>query len=345
MQFTTLAALSSRVSGVVRLPVAILAISAALTSGTIAGPMPREAGVWIDDSGDGAVNIAPCGAALCGRIVWLKDLMNDQGEPKHDRFNPDASKHARPICGLQVIGQLKPVEAGGFDEGWVYDPKEGKSYSVAIALAGADRLQVTGYLGVKLLGKTMQWTRAKTQLPSCEPAAAAPPVDKTEVKPTAKPASVAAPAAAAVVKAAVPVKDTVQPPVAKPSAVKSDANEIRNAASPKAKPVAAAVDDGSGPPTTVATKKMSVPKAKPPVDASTNKAATASAKTGKTAEKAGKAEVLPWSEKTPAQPAATKKAPDGAANLGASNVRPSVKQEAKSAAKPWPQLDVYSAAP
>ena len=146
--------------------VTAMTMAVASASAGYAERVPEEAGVWIDDSGDGAVKIEQCGNSLCGKIVWLKELINDEGKPLHDRHNPDASKQSRPICGLQIIGQLKQVPEGGFDQGWVYDPKEGKSYSVAIALKGPDALQVTGYLGVKFLGRTMIWTRAKTALPS-----------------------------------------------------------------------------------------------------------------------------------------------------------------------------------
>ena len=76
------------------------------TTASLAGPMPKEAGVWFDDTGKGAVKIEPCGGKLCGRIVWLKDSVNDKGEPLIDRHNPDAKHEARPICGLQILGQL-----------------------------------------------------------------------------------------------------------------------------------------------------------------------------------------------------------------------------------------------
>ncbi len=134
---------------------------------TLAGPMPKEAGVWFDDTGKGAVKIEPCGSKLCGRIVWLKNLVNDKGEPLIDRHNPDASMKTRPICGLQILGQLDAMPEGGFDNGWIYDPKEGKSYSLALTLSSPDELSVTGYKGVKFLSKTFKWTRAKTDLPSC----------------------------------------------------------------------------------------------------------------------------------------------------------------------------------
>ncbi len=137
---------------------------------------PKEVGVWIDNSGDGAVKIEPCGDKLCGRIVWLKDPLNNKGQPKRDRYNPDESRRNRTICGLSILGELAQMPEGGFDNGWVYDPKEGKSYSVAIVANGANQLSVTGYKGVKFLGKTFTWTRATTTLPSCEvqPASAKP---------------------------------------------------------------------------------------------------------------------------------------------------------------------------
>lgn len=163
-----------------RTPAAIMSVLAAipvLTALPVAAGPSAETGLWYDDTGDGAVRIEPCGQSLCGKIVWLKSPLNDQGQPRIDRHNPEAAKQKRPICGLQILGELKPLPEGGFDSGWVYDPKEGKSYSLAIKLSGKDELTITGYLGVKLLGKSFTWTRAKTELPSCTASSAAAPVD------------------------------------------------------------------------------------------------------------------------------------------------------------------------
>lgn len=150
---------------------------------------PAETGLWIDDTGKGAVRIEACGAKLCGRIVWLKEPVNAQGLPLTDKNNPDPGKQTRPICGLPILGQLEPLPEGGYDNGWVYDPKVGKSYDVAITLAGPNQLQVTGYKGVRFLGKSFYWTRAKSELPPCsaQPAAAA------TAPPTAKPSKKAVP--------------------------------------------------------------------------------------------------------------------------------------------------------
>jgi len=142
---------------------------------------PKEVGVWYDDTGKGAVKIEICTpTTLCGKIYWLEEPMAGDGQPKVDRYNPDASQRGRPICGLPVLGDLEQLSSGGFDNGWVYDPKEGKSYDVALDLVGPDKLKVTGYKGMRFLGKSFIWTRAPADLPSCAPDAAAAP---TEAKP------------------------------------------------------------------------------------------------------------------------------------------------------------------
>jgi len=128
---------------------------------------PTPVGIWFDDTGQGAIEIAPCGQSLCGRIIWLKEMTDEKGQPLTDGFNPDPRNRERPICGLQIIGDLKLQPNGAWDEGWIYDPKEGKSYDVEISLRAPDRLQVKGYLGVKFLSESFVWQRAPAELPRC----------------------------------------------------------------------------------------------------------------------------------------------------------------------------------
>ncbi len=125
-------------------------------------------GVWFDDTGKGAVEILPCGRSLCGRIAWLRSPNDRYGRPLRDGYNPEPRRRTRPICGLPVIGNLRPQQSGSWDNGWIYDPKVGKRYDVELRLRSADVLQVTGYLGVKFLSKTLYWRRAPENLPRCQ---------------------------------------------------------------------------------------------------------------------------------------------------------------------------------
>ena len=162
------------------LPVLLLAGLALLALPRLAGAqgpkVPPKAdpaagglgGVWYDDTGDGAVEIGPCGNRLCGRIVWLKAPVAADGAPLTDGRNPDPNRRARPICGLDVIGDLRRQRNGSWDEGWIYDPKDGKSYDLELKLRGPDRLVVTGYMGVKFLSETFVWTRAPATIERCK---------------------------------------------------------------------------------------------------------------------------------------------------------------------------------
>lgn len=150
-------------------PVFLIGLAALSSESRAARP---EIGVWYDDSGKGAVEIYICADnanRLCGRIVWLREPLNAEGAPKRDRYNPKPELQQRSICGLPVLGNLGLMSDGTFDGGWIYDPKVGKSYSVALQFAQPDKLVVTGYLGVKLLGKSFTWTKAPDDLERCEP--------------------------------------------------------------------------------------------------------------------------------------------------------------------------------
>jgi uncharacterized protein (DUF2147 family) len=110
---------------------------------------PAPTGIWLDHTGRGAVEIVNCGANLCGKVVWLKDKNDAKG------------------CGLQIIGDAKPVAASKWDNGWIYDPDDDRRYSVELTLLGTDKLKVLGYMGTKLFSETMIWTRAPADLQQC----------------------------------------------------------------------------------------------------------------------------------------------------------------------------------
>lgn len=165
---------NSSISSIAALCTAVTAMllavpgASAQTAPPPAAPANGFVGVWLDDTGEGAIEIAPCGSQrLCGRIVWLKKPNDETGKPLTDGYNPEATKRRRPICGLPVIGDLKQQTNGAWDDGWIYDPKVGKSYDVELKLRAADRLQVTGYLGTKFLSESFIWSRAPASLARC----------------------------------------------------------------------------------------------------------------------------------------------------------------------------------
>ena len=134
------------------------ALAVALAMGAApASAAPAATGVWIDHTGRGAVEITDCGGKLCGRIVWLKDTGH------------------KSACGLQVIGDVKPMSGGRWDGGWILDPEKDTKYDVELTPIDDKRLKVLGYTGIKFLSETMIWTRAPASLARCGEATAAAP--------------------------------------------------------------------------------------------------------------------------------------------------------------------------
>ncbi len=95
-----------------------------------------------------------------GKIVWLKEPNNEEGKPKVDKKNPDKAKRNTPVMGLQLLAGFKKDDDTHYEDGTIYDPKNGKTYSCKIHRKG-DVLEVRGYVGISLIGRTTTWTKAE----------------------------------------------------------------------------------------------------------------------------------------------------------------------------------------
>jgi uncharacterized protein (DUF2147 family) len=111
-------------------------------------------GQWWNEEKEGKIQFYEQGGKLYGKIVWLKD-----GDLK-DKNNPDPKLRDKPLVGLTF---LKGFTADGKDwkGGQIYDPKSGKTYSATIKWAGKNTLNVRGYIGVSLVGRTTRFTRVQ----------------------------------------------------------------------------------------------------------------------------------------------------------------------------------------
>jgi uncharacterized protein (DUF2147 family) len=128
------------------------------------GAVDDVTGIWLGHEGDCHIEIKPCGRALCGYIISILDPAVPPDSS--DILNEAVELRSRPICGLQVLGNLKNQGAawGGC---WVYDPRAGKTYDAEVKLKDANTLAVHGYLGMKLLGETKLWMRAGKGIRRC----------------------------------------------------------------------------------------------------------------------------------------------------------------------------------
>ena len=139
-----------------------LALAAAAASAQATSPV----GVWktIDDTTKkekSLVRIVESGGVYSGRVEKIVD--------------PDAPKDAvckdctddrkdKPIVGMTIIKNMKQStdDKAVYEGGEILDPKDGKVYKSKMKLVeGGSKLDVRGYVGVSLFGKTQTWIRAE----------------------------------------------------------------------------------------------------------------------------------------------------------------------------------------
>ena len=144
-----------------KLVVLLLALPlAALSSAAFAQNSP--VGKWrtIDDKTGKVKSVVESTEAgngtLQGKVLQVLD--SEKGP------NPlcDACKganHNKPIEGMVIAWGLRH-EGNTWDDGKIMDPKNGKVYSAKMTpIDGGRKLEVRGYMGFSLLGRTQTWVR------------------------------------------------------------------------------------------------------------------------------------------------------------------------------------------
>lgn len=125
-------------------------------------------GIWMDDEGRAGIEITRCERALCGRIVWLKEPNDSAGQPLKDIMNPDTAKREAPVCGLQIIGDLKRKADDEWVEGWIYDPEQGKRFSLEIHVKDKSGFTIVAWDGERVKSETHDWKRLPDTQPRCK---------------------------------------------------------------------------------------------------------------------------------------------------------------------------------
>jgi uncharacterized protein (DUF2147 family) len=119
-------------------------------------PEKRKVAVWIED----------CDGMLCGQIYWLKKPLSS-GRPKRDQHNPDARLRDRPLCGLRILSGFKRTGDNTWSAGQIYNPNDGRSFSSTMTLESDGGLRISGYIGLSLFGKSVEWVRPQDKPGRC----------------------------------------------------------------------------------------------------------------------------------------------------------------------------------
>jgi uncharacterized protein (DUF2147 family) len=134
-----------------------LAAGSALAQGT-------PAGLWktIDDETKvekSLVRITDSGGVLSGKV---EKILSDQADAKCTECSDE--RKDKPVMGMTILRGIKPDanEKGSWVGGDILDPNNGKIYKVLLKLVeGGKKLDVRGYIGMPMLGRTQTWHRVE----------------------------------------------------------------------------------------------------------------------------------------------------------------------------------------
>ena len=128
---------------------------------TLSAQMESEAmlGVWETGNGKARIKVDKTQDKYNGRIVWLREPNNEEGKPKVDKNNPDEKLRTKPLLGYSLLKNFYFVEKEVWDAGTIYDPETGSTYSCTITMTDVNTLDVRGYIGLSLFGRTDVWKR------------------------------------------------------------------------------------------------------------------------------------------------------------------------------------------
>ena len=125
----------------------------ALTAAQAPQRAPIE-GYWKNPIGSAIIEIAPCSAALCGKVVWASA-----------RGKREVAKNTANVVGTTVLTGLK--KTGAHWTGQLFIPDDNIHVSARLQRLNNDQLKLTGCGLLGLICRTQIWTRVN-ELPASD---------------------------------------------------------------------------------------------------------------------------------------------------------------------------------
>ena len=123
------------------------------------GNADKILGEWLSEEKDRRIEIYKTGSEYFGRLLWSSELFEADGKTsRKDIQNKDESLRDRDLLHANLLLNFA-YDAGIWDDGKMYDPQSGKTYSCIIRLRD-ELLEIRSYIGFPLLGKSTYWKRA-----------------------------------------------------------------------------------------------------------------------------------------------------------------------------------------
>ena len=135
------------------------------TASVLAMAQSTPAGLWrtIDDDGKtekSTVRIVINNGVLSGKVEHI----TDPAKADEKCVKCEDERKDQPIVGMTIINDVKqdPEDTALWDGGRILDPSNGRTYKVRLkVIEGGKKLEVRGYIGSPMIGRTQTWIRAE----------------------------------------------------------------------------------------------------------------------------------------------------------------------------------------
>ena len=117
-------------------------------------------GVWLSETKEGKIEIYRVGNKYFGKLIWSKNMFAADGKTSNKDLNNEEKKlRNRDLKNLVLLNNLV-FDEDEYNGGTIYDPKNGSTYKCYMTISG-DKLNIRGYIGISLIGRTSVWSRVK----------------------------------------------------------------------------------------------------------------------------------------------------------------------------------------
>ncbi|MGY8955318.1 MAG: DUF2147 domain-containing protein, partial [Flavobacteriales bacterium] len=103
-------------------------------------------GEWYNAEKDAVITLFEENETVSGKITWMQFPNDDNGNPKTDPLNPDENLKSRARMGMVMMSGFAYDEDSVWDDGELYDPKKGKTYSGMMTLKDKNTIDLRGYI-------------------------------------------------------------------------------------------------------------------------------------------------------------------------------------------------------
>jgi uncharacterized protein (DUF2147 family) len=135
---------------------------AAAAPKTKPAPGDEILGEWWTEGNEGRIVMKrQRDGSFIGKTTCCLPDKPSKDRPVQDINNPNPKLRSRSTMGIIIIWKLKYEGNGEYEDGYVYNPRDGKTYRIDMEVVDRNTVEIRGYLGIPLLGQTQTWKRVQ----------------------------------------------------------------------------------------------------------------------------------------------------------------------------------------